>query len=100
MSEHGGLISRKAVPRTPSKVGDEPMEDSMTQQELAGQLGRLDPGAVLTMDESTLAKAFDARSIDYETLSKIEELAMKYGCSFSCHERGRVLPMFEKNDVF
>jgi hypothetical protein len=76
------------------------MEDSMTQQELAGQLGRLDPGAVLTMDESTLAKAFDARSIDYETLSKIEELAMKYGCSFSCHERGRVLPMFEKNDVF
>jgi hypothetical protein len=60
----------------------------MTQQELAGQLGRLDPGAVFTMDESALAKAFDARSIDYETLSKIEELAMKYGCSFSCHDRG------------
>ncbi|MFC4171242.1 hypothetical protein ACFOYU_04075 [Microvirga sp. GCM10011540] len=74
----------------------------MTRDQLAEQLARLDPGASLNVEESSLAALFGSDRLDDRIVHDIEVFALEHRCSFSMHEHGphRVIPCFEKDDIF
>jgi hypothetical protein len=76
------------------------MEASMTKDQLAEKLAHLDPGATLTVEEGELAQIFGAGLRADELVQAAETFAVEHRCAFSYHEHGRVVPTFEKNDIF
>jgi hypothetical protein len=72
----------------------------MTKDQLAEKLAHLDPGATLTVEEGELALIFGAGALDDEVIQAAEAFAMEHRCTFSYHEHGRVVPTFEKDDIF
>lgn len=72
----------------------------MTKEELARALDQLDPGSTLRMDEVDLAKMFGAGSMSDKVAQAVEAFAVEHRCSFTCHEKDRIAPCFEKDDVF
>jgi hypothetical protein len=72
----------------------------MTREELADRLDRLDPGAVLRLDDRLLAEVFGETRLEAELARRVEEFALEHRCTFLWHEHGQVAPCFEKDDVF
>jgi hypothetical protein len=79
------------------------MEASMTREDLAEKLDRLDPGGKLSVPEDLLAPMFGAVTLSYgaqDPLRAIAGFALEHRCSFSFHQHEGAVPCFEKDDVF
>lgn len=72
----------------------------MMRDQLAERLAHLDPGASLTVEESTLAPMFGADQLTADVIQAIETFALDYRCRFSLHDHERAVPCFEKDDLF